>query len=275
MIKKIITAIFLTISIANASTPIDCFLWEEGYRFKGIKITKYLCEGQYDEVTIPSEIKGKSVTSIGGWAFAQTKFKKVIFPEGIRLIDDFAFWLGELEAVNLPNSLVEIGWQAFRENNIKSISFGSGLKEIHGHAFQWNQLTHLEIPDTVKIIKQTAFASNKLAYVKLPNGLKRIEHDVFSGNELTSVDIPASVEFIDSDAFFNNKIEHFVFPETVKVVLSGNISFNPVKTVTIGSNVKVEMGVMKRNNTFVRAYLDNQSKGGTYEQVQPYVWEIE
>ena len=56
-----------------------------------VKITKYI--GNAEKVDIPAEIYGKSVTSIGDWAFENCT---------------------SLTSITIPNSVTSIGYRAFR-----------------------------------------------------------------------------------------------------------------------------------------------------------------
>jgi len=78
----------------------------------GITITKYI--GTSTDVTIPDKIDGLSVLTIGENAFASSSVKRVVIPEGIKMIDWFAFSsCTQLTEIKLPASLTSIQYGAF------------------------------------------------------------------------------------------------------------------------------------------------------------------
>lgn len=95
----------------------------------------------YDEgaaVTIPSEIDGKKVSSIGFNAFADcTEVKSVTFPSTVKTIDDWAFaGCTGITAVELPANLETIGESAFEGcSSLDRIIFGTKLTVIGENAF--------------------------------------------------------------------------------------------------------------------------------------------
>lgn len=66
------------------------------------------------ELAIPSRIYGKLVTSIGEYAFANTRLANVVIPDSIKSIGDWAFdTCMNLTSVTIPNSVTTIGECAF------------------------------------------------------------------------------------------------------------------------------------------------------------------
>ncbi len=117
-------------------------------------------EGVSMTLKIPSEIDGYKVTKIGNSAFSRaTNAYRVIIPEGVTDIEDFAFdGAYSIESVILPNSLESIGAYAFRTCPIKSIT----------------------IPDNVKSIGYFAFGAFKtLTNVKLGKGIEKLGVNAF------------------------------------------------------------------------------------------------
>ncbi len=67
------------------------------------------------EIVIPSEIEGKSVTSIGAWAFnGCTGLTSITIPDGVTSIGGYAFsGCTGLTSVTIPDSVTSIGDSAF------------------------------------------------------------------------------------------------------------------------------------------------------------------
>lgn len=78
----------------------------------GITITKYT--GNETEVKIPDTIDGTPVLKIGESAFASSRVKSVVIPEGVKTIDWFAFQTcTQLIEITIPASVTKIEYGAF------------------------------------------------------------------------------------------------------------------------------------------------------------------
>ena len=77
------------------------------------EITGY--SGEEKQLTIPSELDGICVTSIGDNAFSDNKsLTSVTIPDSVTSIGDYAFErCSSLASVTIPNSVTNIGDQAF------------------------------------------------------------------------------------------------------------------------------------------------------------------
>ena len=117
-----------------------------------------------NEVVIPEEYQGRSVTSIGEGAFdglySPDEFLSVIIPNSVTSIGDHAFiYCGSLTSVTIPNSVTSIGDWAFRGcSNLTSIEIPNGVTSIGKSAFSnCSSLTSVEIPNSVTSIGGGAF----------------------------------------------------------------------------------------------------------------------
>ena len=67
-------------------------------------------------MTLPAELDGYKVTSIGEKAFASKKLSSIIIPEGITSIGDGAFFsCASLTSVTIPDSVVHVGANPFAD----------------------------------------------------------------------------------------------------------------------------------------------------------------
>ena len=193
-----------------------------------VKITKYI--GNAEKVDIPAEIYGKSVTSIGDWAFENcTSLTSITIPDSVTCIEWYAFQgctsltsitipnsvtsIGDLAfdgctsltSITIPDSVTSIGDDAFRGcTSFTSITIPNSVTSIDDWAFSGcTSLTSITIPDSVTEIGYSAFEGcTSLTSITIPNSLTSIGYGAFEGcTSLTSITIPNSVTSIDGYAF--------------------------------------------------------------------------
>ena len=151
------------------------------------------------------------------------KLEKVILPESIKEIGDYAFLnMGELREINIPKgverigilafalcyrigldisrdiqNVKSIGINAFSQSNIKGrVIFGENLEDIDGGAFYKTTITGVDLSRTkIKYLKTEVFSECRLLEkVKLPKRLIRIDSCTFEDCErLREIDIPESL----------------------------------------------------------------------------------
>ncbi|MDR0320688.1 MAG: leucine-rich repeat domain-containing protein [Treponema sp.] len=164
-----------------------------------ITITDY--SGRSD-VTIPSEIKGMPVTTIGSEAFSSNQLTNVTMPDSVVSIGNFAFYSNKLTGVTIPDGVVSIGTMAFARNKLICIDIPNSVTHIGNNAFTGNELTGFTIPDRFISSGFLLFSENKLTGVTIPDGVTPIGYGMFLGNQLTSITIEANVTLYD-DTFGN------------------------------------------------------------------------
>ena len=171
---------------AEASTPEAELRYElayDGSAFYAV-ITGYT--GTASELTIPSEIGGHVVKSIGESAFQSCK---------------------TLKSVKFPDSLTELGKFAFFNcTGLTSVTIPAGVTHIPLGAFDGcKNLTEVTLPDGLTGLDSYAFSGcKKLKQVTIPEGVKFIGHNTFYDcSALTEITVPASVTLIGNDAFLD------------------------------------------------------------------------
>lgn len=84
------------------------------YEIKNGSITITAYKGSGTDVTVPSNIDGIPVTSIGEGAFKEINVEKVTVPESVTHIDWFAFsGCKKLCEITIPSSVTSVGYGAF------------------------------------------------------------------------------------------------------------------------------------------------------------------
>ena len=206
---------------------------ENNVRYK-LKDGEYVVQSVGDSIasiTIPSEIRGVNVTSIGRQAFYDKRdLLSVVLPEGLLNIGDNAFYkCTSLTDIVIPDSVISIGEYAFNQcteltivdtgdglinlsdglffrcYSLQSIKMGSNLKTIENRVFYGcDSLASIKIPNNVTSIGVSAFyGCTSLKSIVIPDGVETISENIFTNcSSLESVEIGASVTKIDRKAFY-------------------------------------------------------------------------
>lgn len=168
-------------------------------------------------VTIPAEIGGVAVTSIGQNAFNGKKVVAVDFSNATNLekIDNQAFMHSPVASVDLSNTQVTV---------IGKFAFGD-CKSLETFIFS-NTLTSLGNSDGASVftdcrsLKVMRLAGSPEGVVfELPEGLTTIGYQCFKNCFADGVDakviIPASVATLGEGAFYDEHITQIIFEKTV------------------------------------------------------------
>ena len=226
--------------------------------------------GEDTQLTVPSEINGKTVTSIGYGAFSFCSnlssvtlpdtlnqigdgvfqycygLKSVVIPNSVTSIGNNAFsFCTELTSVNIPNGVTSIGDEAFYCcSALTSVNIPNGVTSIGAEAFYGcSALTSIDLPDSISSIGNSAFSYCKgLKSVKLPAGITSIEKYLFSDcTALTSVNIPYGVTSIGYGAFSEcSALTSVNIPNSVTSIENGALLFcDSLKYVILPESVKL------------------------------------
>lgn len=148
------------------------------------EITEYI--GSAIDITIPYEIDGYTVSSIGARAFKDCL---------------------RITAITVPDNITNLDIAAFSKcPNLTSVTMGSGLTSIPDYAFSSAEsLTNLTIGNNVEIIGNSAFYNcTSIENIIIPDSVTLIGNSAFKKCEkLESIVIPDSVTIIDGHAFEN------------------------------------------------------------------------
>ena len=192
----------------------------------GATITGY--NGSATSVTIPSEIDGCPVKSIGSYAFYNCK---------------------SLTSVAISNSVTSIGVQAFENcTSLTSVTIGDSVTSIGDRAFynctKLNKVNISSIESWCKI-SFGGYSSNPLYYAKnlylndelvtdlvIPDSVTSIgDYAFYYCKSLTSVTIPNSVTSIGNSAFRNcTSLISVTIPNSVTSI--GNYAFSSCTSLT-------------------------------------------
>lgn len=183
-------------------------------------------------------------------------------PDGVEVIEDGAFSeCGQLDTINLPDSVTTIGKYAFyatrltecilppKVRRIKKRTFAEcsmlshvrlpeGLKFIDDEAFSECSIGEIELPESLDVIGKGAFEDNYLKSIKLGGNIHTILPSTFAFNNLEEIDLGEGISFIGENAFFCNPVQTLSIPDNVKSVDSAAFgSCKSLETVHIGSGL--------------------------------------
>ncbi len=119
------------------------------------------CKADATSVEIPAEIDGKSVTSIGKWAFSDcTSLAEIIIPDDVTSIKVGAFHgCTSLAEIIIPEGVTSIEGAVFQKcTSLTEITIPNGVNSIMGYTFDCcSNLSSITIPDSIISIENNAF----------------------------------------------------------------------------------------------------------------------
>jgi hypothetical protein len=197
--------------------------------------TVYLCRylGDDTEVTIPSEIDGKTVTIIGSSCFnSKSLITSVTIPDTITTIEIAAFsYCYELSSVNIPDSVTTIGSYAFRDcRKLSTVTIPENVTSIGIEVFAGcTSLKDINVSENnpayssfdgalyTRDMKTLLSCPSAKTYVTVYDGVTEIADGAFKNcASLSSVDLPDGITSIGDNAFaYCNSIRSITIPKTV------------------------------------------------------------
>lgn len=169
----------------------------------------------------------------------------VIIPEGIRIIDDYAFYgASAMKHISFPSTLEEIGNNVFydcesleeadipgsvyymgdgvfsRCKTLKTVSLPDRLSELPKITFfQCEALEHVTLPRRLKRMSRSCFEQcHSLKEISLPESMVFLDDNVFDDcTSLVSVNLPEGLKHIGDNTFFNcPSLKKLVLPSSLK-----------------------------------------------------------
>ncbi len=213
--------------------------------------------GNAEILTLPDELDGIKVTSIGYSAFRRNEtLKSVTIPESITAVGTAAFTgCTKLETLNLPENLESFKYTAIENTPLykNPDNWEAGTLYINNHLVKKNQgpgWDTYEVKEGTISICNFAFEHNsKLKTVTLPSSLKRIGNGAFSlCAKLEEINLPENLTYLGNGVFENcTKLKEINIPAGIEVINERAFEASGLKEVTIPSTVKT-VGIMAFNS---------------------------
>lgn len=208
-----------------------------------IEITDYY--GSEDNLVIPSEIDGYTVTRIGYDAFYNEDFTNVSIPDTVTEIGPYAFQSCDITSVVIPDSVIKIEYQAFEYcSDLLEITLPEHEMEIAPNAFNdtgyfkdaanWRDgslyignhkicgLYQYDVLDneSIEITDYYGLETNVVIPSKIDGyTVTKIGQEAFSESAITSVSMPDTITEIGPYAFqYCHNLTSAVIPNSIVVI---------------------------------------------------------
>ncbi len=208
-------------------------------------------------LTIPSEVRGLKVASIGGNAFAgrdsedgsevvpRTDIGKVTISDGVETIRERAFYYcSGIGTVRMPETIRTIMDEAFRASyGLKDATIPGSVEYLGFEAFRHcTSLIRISVPDSVRFIGEGAFkVCSSAESISVGSGTEIIGDWAFSYcQSATTLEMKHGAVRIGASAFYDcGSLGKVVLPDSVETI--GNDAFyncSSLKGIDLGSNLK-------------------------------------
>lgn len=223
-----------------------------------IEIRSYT--GHRKFITVPSEIGGKAVTSIGDGAFADnSRIRKVSLPNTITNIEARAFQnCSRLQEINIPSAVTSIGESAFygcARLSTAYIDMEGALTTIGSQAFaQCSSLVEVNIPkNLVTLSNDTFLGTTSMRLINVSNEnttFELVNRALYTKGGWTLIYCPANVQMENSTyeitdgtqeigayAFAYNRLNNVVIADSVQIIGENAFSYSSVTSINIPASV--------------------------------------
>ena len=235
-----------------------------------VKITKYI--GSAEKVEIPEKINGKSVTSIGNYAFEYCEnITSVTIPDSVTSIGVYAFeYCASLKSITIPDSVPLVGPGAFSNcTNLTSVTIQNGVMYIGNEAFaNCTSLTGITIPDSVTWIGRYSFGGcTNLTSITIPNSVTSIGDYAFGYYYDEYDDSVKKIDNFKIYCYSGTAGEKYAIDNEFDYVLLDKPTIANVTGFKVKSLTSTNVTLQWNKNTSVSGYEIEQYKGGKWVNV--------
>ena len=228
----------------------------------GTELEKFPSKYEGETYTVPDGVK-----RIKRNAFLNCKIKKVILPESLEEIEEYAFYnAASLESVEFNEGLSVIGMSAFSGCDLRSVKLPESLKKIEEYAFEDNtELSEITIPENVSRLYSPFGGCTSLKEITIKRADKKVEENYLSSMELgddetlylglfdtymfdscCNVYVPDYV-FLEYEDVYYSERNVLVLPESMRghTILDGDV--NGDNEVTVADAVMLQNFLLGKN----------------------------
>lgn len=219
-----------------------------------------LSEAQFTEIPANQFMVSSSDTTMNF-------LHKVVLPEGLTMINDYAFCYSFVEDINLPSTIKRVGKEAFANSHVKELIMPDDMTDFYGgddygrcfYNMVWLQklvlpknltripkntfyqgwyITEALMPEKLQTVGEYAFCYCQRMQTTLPEGLKTIERSGFYECRTLNSPLPSTLTTIGNYAFeYADGYKSLVIPQSVTSI--GEYAFancTNMETVELGVN---------------------------------------
>ncbi len=231
-------------------------------------------EGWSDEAGVRYSADGKKLL------YSTRRLGNTIYRSGIReykvksgtvVICDNAFESGNIESIELPDTIEKIGDRVFSGcRNLRQILIPNKVSYFGESVFsECDSLQHITIPESTSAIKKAMFCGcSSLKEFVIPPTVKEIHDYAFKGcSSLRNLLLPNSVEYIGNEAFGScARLNEIILPSSVRFI-NGNpftatkLTGNHYAVTCKSSNYIIENGgIYSSDKKILIACLSNETQ---------------
>lgn len=229
-------------------------------------VTLAAYNGEEECLKLPSVIEGKKVTAllrqdITNWGFGlPDTVKELHFPEEIEVIP-WQFDAGSIltyessanvEKLRFNEKLKVIENSAFYVSDINEIEFSDGLEIIGDYAFARTNLEELNLPEGIKELGEGAFHASKIREIRFPSTVESWGIGVLDDcDRLEIVHFPDNMETIPKGMFYDcDALTDIIISESVRTI--GERAFATCDSLEV---VEIPEGVLTlEDEVFINCY---------------------
>lgn len=272
-------------SFVNGCTSLTIFYVEGGNSYMAYNGVLYSKDGytlvRYPEgLTATSFTVRSAVTTIGDYAFYNTKPTTVNLPSQLKKIGGCAFYSAKVTSLSLPTTLTTLDHNVFAYSAITSLSIPASLTSVTTTSFSaMYSLTQFSVAtgntalstdsralfDKNKTLLKAYAHGNTSTTYTIPSTVTEIEYDAFWGNQyLKTITLPANVKKIGGWAFAScSSLEEINIPAQVTSIgsyaFSGNSKMKKV-TSDIAAPFDVDEAVFNKTCEVATLYVPTGKK---------------
>lgn len=190
------------------------------------------------------QVDGDLLLSLDGTKVVATlrrSMEFVLFPEGVEVIGENAFYERGIGWLRLPEGLREIGASAFYDARVDGVALPDGVKRIGSYAFAGASALSIILPEGLEEMGAGALSSTDLMEVTIPPRLRTIPENAFMYcRSLHLVNFPEGLEEIGKGAFMMcEKLRRVTLPSTLKRI--GKSAFggcDALRSITLPTGIE-------------------------------------